>query len=119
MNTTDEKIIEKLENELLEMARERAVKEVDEVVADIAARRILDEFIKCIMTGRALDYALLYGIPNKFKDRTEAARYIIGEEFEAWLINHPEEVKKRFTDWLKYVYVKLSSMTEKEEGNEN
>lgn len=119
MNTTDEKKIEKLENELLEMARERAVKEVDEVVADIAARKILDEYIKYVVTMRALDYALLYGIPNKFKDRTEAARYIIGEEFEAWLINHPEEVKDKFTNWVKYIYVKLSSMTEKEEENEN
>lgn len=113
-----EKKLNKLETELLAMAREEALKHMDEVVADIAARRILDEFVKMQMTLRAVDYGVLYGAPKSFVENKDAFYYVAGGGFKNYLANNPEKVKKDLSEFMGCLEIRVSSMTEKKENTD-
>ena len=119
MKIINERKIKKLEKELHAMARAKAVKFVDESVADLAASRIVQDFGEDLLMRRASDWKLEHGKPETFKERKKAAEYICGKKYIEFLAKNPDEIKELFEAYLEYTTIRLSEMTVKEASYEN
>jgi hypothetical protein len=119
MRIINERKIKKLEKELHKMAREKAVKFVDESVADLAASRIIQKFGEDMLMLRASDWKLEHGKPETFEERKKAAEYICGKKYSEFLAKNPDEVKELLEAYLECITIRLSGRTMKEASYEN
>jgi hypothetical protein len=119
MKKRTERKIKKLEKELHKTAREKAVKYVDESVADLAAERMVQTFGEDLLKLRAYDWEAEHGFPDTFKEKVKAAEFICGKKYSEYLAKNPDEVKELFESFLETITIRLSGKTIKEAAYEN
>ena len=114
MDILRERKINKLADELYQMAKSSASESIDRDFTDLAASRLVDVFAERLIRFRASQYLQLYGKPEDEWDRKKADRFIIGEGYHEFLAKNQELVKKYFKAFLKDTKIILSGITTKE-----
>lgn len=114
MNALRERKINKLADELYQMAKSSASESIDRDFTDLAASMLVDVFAERLIRFRAVQYLQLYGKPEDEWDRKKADRFIIGDGYHEFLAKNQELVKRYFQWFLKDTNIILSGMTMKE-----